>query len=206
MFLSVRPIAGTRRRRTARESVHSVLSVLTRNADFRRLFLAELIVFGADWFVMVPLLVLLNELTGKGPGAGWRWPSTPASSRCCCPTRAPSPTASTANLLMVIANLAALAAVASLFARARPGGRADRAGGDRPCWPWRKRSTPPAATAALPNLVDRQDLRDGHGRQRHRVGHHGHRRLVAGRRGQRAGSARTPASASSRSAWWPRRC
>ena len=36
------------------------------NRDFRRLFLAELVVFGADWFVMVPLLVLLPELTGSG--------------------------------------------------------------------------------------------------------------------------------------------
>jgi MFS family permease len=42
------------------------VSVLTRNRDFRRLFAAELVVFGADWFVMVPLLVLLPELTGSG--------------------------------------------------------------------------------------------------------------------------------------------
>ncbi|MGW0431172.1 MFS transporter [Micromonospora sp. NPDC003197] len=44
----------------------SSLSVLTRNRDFRNLFCAELVVFGADWFVMVPLLVLLPELTGSG--------------------------------------------------------------------------------------------------------------------------------------------
>lgn len=44
----------------------SPLSVLTRNRDFRHLFAAELVVFGADWFVMVPLLVLLPELTGSG--------------------------------------------------------------------------------------------------------------------------------------------
>ncbi|HEX5540227.1 MAG TPA: MFS transporter [Micromonospora sp.] len=44
----------------------SPLSVLTRNRDFRRLFAAQLVVFGADWFVMVPLLVLLPELTGTG--------------------------------------------------------------------------------------------------------------------------------------------
>ena len=41
-------------------------SVLPRNRDFRRLFVAELVMFGADWFVMVPLLVLLNRLTGNG--------------------------------------------------------------------------------------------------------------------------------------------
>ncbi|MGI5523566.1 MFS transporter [Micromonospora sp. CA-259024] len=44
----------------------STLSVLTGNRSFRNLFLAELVVFGADWFVMVPLLVLLPHLTGSG--------------------------------------------------------------------------------------------------------------------------------------------
>ncbi|KXK63131.1 MFS transporter [Micromonospora rosaria] len=44
----------------------STLAVLTRNRSFRNLFLAELVVFGADWFVMVPLLVLLPALTGSG--------------------------------------------------------------------------------------------------------------------------------------------
>ncbi|MDM4720540.1 MFS transporter [Micromonospora sp. WMMA1363] len=44
----------------------SILSVLRRNGNFRNLFLAELVVFGADWFVMVPLLVLLPSLTGSG--------------------------------------------------------------------------------------------------------------------------------------------
>ncbi len=42
------------------------LSILRHNRDFRRLFLAELVVFGADWFVMIPLLVLLNRITGSG--------------------------------------------------------------------------------------------------------------------------------------------
>ncbi|MEV0395374.1 MFS transporter [Polymorphospora rubra] len=44
----------------------SPLSLLTGNRDFRNLFAAQLVVFGADWFVMVPLLVLLPELTGSG--------------------------------------------------------------------------------------------------------------------------------------------
>jgi MFS family permease len=46
--------------------VSPTLSVLVRNRNFRNLFLAELVVFGADWFVMVPLLVLLPKLTGSG--------------------------------------------------------------------------------------------------------------------------------------------
>ncbi|MFJ6152576.1 MFS transporter [Micromonospora profundi] len=44
----------------------STFSVITGNRSFRNLFLAELVVFGADWFVMVPLLVLLPHLTGSG--------------------------------------------------------------------------------------------------------------------------------------------
>ena len=49
----------------------STFSVLTRNRDFRNLFLAELVVFGGDWFVLVPLLNLLPELTGSALwGAG----------------------------------------------------------------------------------------------------------------------------------------
>jgi MFS family permease len=46
--------------------VATTRSVLTGNRDFRRLFLSQLVVFGSDWFVMVPLLVLLPELTGSG--------------------------------------------------------------------------------------------------------------------------------------------
>ncbi|WP_341717385.1 MFS transporter [Micromonospora sp. FIMYZ51] len=44
----------------------STRSVLTGNRNFRNLFLAQLVMFGADWFVMVPLLVLLPKLTGSG--------------------------------------------------------------------------------------------------------------------------------------------
>jgi len=46
--------------------VAGIGSLLTRNPDFRRLFAAELVVFGADWFVMVPLLDLLRRVTGLG--------------------------------------------------------------------------------------------------------------------------------------------
>lgn len=42
------------------------LSILVRNRDFRRLFSADLIGLGADWFVQIPLLSLLLQLTGSG--------------------------------------------------------------------------------------------------------------------------------------------
>ncbi len=46
------------------------LSLIRRNADFRRLFIAQLVVFGGDWFVIIPLLALLAKLTGGGVWGG----------------------------------------------------------------------------------------------------------------------------------------
>ncbi len=42
------------------------LDLLRREQDFRRLYLAQLAALGGDWFAIVPLLVLLPELTGTG--------------------------------------------------------------------------------------------------------------------------------------------
>jgi hypothetical protein len=36
------------------------LSVLTRNRDFRYLFLAQLVVYGGDWFALIPLMSVLQ--------------------------------------------------------------------------------------------------------------------------------------------------
>jgi predicted MFS family arabinose efflux permease len=42
------------------------LDLLRREKDFRRTYLAQLIALGGDWFAIIPLLVLLPELTGTG--------------------------------------------------------------------------------------------------------------------------------------------
>jgi MFS family permease len=42
------------------------LDLLRREQDFRRAYVAQLIALGADWFAVIPLLVLLPELTGSG--------------------------------------------------------------------------------------------------------------------------------------------
>ena len=42
------------------------LDLLRREKDFRRAYVAQLIALGGDWFAIVPLLVLLPELTGTG--------------------------------------------------------------------------------------------------------------------------------------------
>ena len=42
------------------------LDLLRREQDFRRAYLAQLIALGGDWFAIIPLLVLLPALTGSG--------------------------------------------------------------------------------------------------------------------------------------------
>lgn len=44
------------------------VALLRREADFRRVYLSQLISLGGDWFAMIPLLTLLERLTG---GALW---------------------------------------------------------------------------------------------------------------------------------------
>ena len=47
------------------------LDLLRRERDFRRTYLAQLVALGGDWFAIIPLLVLLPQLTGTGLwGAG----------------------------------------------------------------------------------------------------------------------------------------
>ncbi|MGH2591635.1 MAG: MFS transporter, partial [Actinomycetota bacterium] len=41
------------------------LSLLRRNGDFRRLYLASLISLGGDWFLLVALFGLALEVTGS---------------------------------------------------------------------------------------------------------------------------------------------
>ena len=42
------------------------LDLLRREKDFRRTYLGQLVALGGDWFAIIPLLVLLPELTGTG--------------------------------------------------------------------------------------------------------------------------------------------
>ena len=42
------------------------LDLLRREQDFRRTYVAQLIALGGDWFAVIPLLVLLPQLTGTG--------------------------------------------------------------------------------------------------------------------------------------------
>jgi MFS family permease len=51
--------------RTAPSGARASLELLRRNADFRRLYVAQLISFGGDWFMTVALFGLVHMLTGS---------------------------------------------------------------------------------------------------------------------------------------------
>jgi len=137
--------------------VAPVLSVLTRNRDFRYLFLAELVIFGGDWFALIPLVTLLQQLTGSGlPGALALTADTTVIALA-LPFAGTVADRVDRRKILIIANLAAIAAISLLFAVRSPGvawlgpvaiGLAAAA----------KAFYTPAASAALPNVVDPADL------------------------------------------------
>lgn len=137
--------------------VSSPLSVLTGNRDFRRLFGAELVVFGADWFVMVPLLVLLPELTGSGVWGALVLAVDTGILALLLPYAGTVADRFDRRKIMVGSNLAALAAVLLLLAvrSAATAGLALLAIGAMAV---AKAFYSPAAQAALPNVVDPADL------------------------------------------------
>jgi MFS family permease len=137
--------------------VASPLSVLTRNRDFRNLFAAELVVFGADWFVMVPLLVLLPELTGSGTWGGLVLAVDTGLIALLLPVTGTVADRVDRKKLLIVSNVAALLAVMLLQAVRGPGaaGLALAAIGALAV---AKAFYSPAAQAALPNVVDAGDL------------------------------------------------
>lgn len=135
----------------------SVFRVLTSNRDFRRLFLAELIVFGADWFVMVPLLLLLNEKTGQGLWGGLALAAETGTVALLLPYAGTIADRFDRKRILITSNLSALIAVVGLFlvhgSWAGPIALVSVA-----ALSGAKAFYTPAANAAMPNLVDRSDL------------------------------------------------
>ncbi|HKD98829.1 MAG TPA: MFS transporter [Micromonosporaceae bacterium] len=133
------------------------LSVLRGNRDFRRMFLAELVVFGGDWFVMVPLLVLLTKLTGGGLLGGLALAADTGIQALLLPYAGVVADRVDRRRIMIIANCAAFAAVLLLLLVRTPG----------TAWlgpvavgavAVAKAFYSPAATAALPNIVEPDEL------------------------------------------------
>jgi MFS family permease len=137
--------------------VPSVRSVLTRNRDFRRLFFAELVVFGGDWFAVIPLMALLLDLTGRGLWGSLALAADTGMLALLLPYAGTVADRIDRRKILIAASLVALLAVGLLLAVREPGvawlgpvaiGVLGAA----------KAFYTPAALAALPNLVPREDL------------------------------------------------
>ncbi|SBT64662.1 Predicted arabinose efflux permease, MFS family [Micromonospora sediminicola] len=136
------------------------LSVLVRNRDFRNLFLAELVVFGADWFVMVPLLVLLPQLTGSGVWGALVLAVDTGATALLLPYAGTVADRFDRRKVMMVANLAALAGILLLLG-VRDAGTAWLALVSIAIVAVAKAFYSPAAQAALPNVLDPADLAAG---------------------------------------------
>jgi len=137
--------------------VDSPLSVLRRHRDFRGLFFAELVVFGADWLVIVPLLVLLPELTGSGLYGGLVLAADTGTIALLLPYAGTLADRLDRKRILMVTNLAAVVGVLLLLAVRTPG----------TAWlavvavgavAISKAFYTPAASAAMPNLVPPDDL------------------------------------------------
>jgi MFS family permease len=137
--------------------VPSVISVLTRHRDFRRLFFAELVVFGGDWFAVIPLMALLLDLTGRGVWGSVALAADTALLAVLLPYAGTVADRVDRRKILIMASTTALLAVALLLAVRSPavawlGPLAIGVLGAA------KAFYSPAALAALPNLVPQEDL------------------------------------------------
>ncbi|GGK99374.1 MFS transporter [Mangrovihabitans endophyticus] len=131
--------------------------VLLHNRDFRRLFAAELVVFGSDWFVMVPLLVLLPELTGSGVWGALVLAVDTGLNALMLPYSGILADRLDRRKILISANLLALAAALLLFV-VRSAATVPLALVAVGVMALAKAFYSPAASAALPNVVDPADL------------------------------------------------
>lgn len=133
------------------------MSVLTRHRDFRRLFFAELVVFGGDWFAVIPLMELLLDLTGRGFWGSVSLAADTALLAILLPYAGTVADRVDRRKILVTASTTALLAVVLLL------------GVRSPAVAWlgplaigvlgaAKAFYSPAALAALPNLVPEEDL------------------------------------------------
>jgi MFS family permease len=137
--------------------VSTPFAVVVRNRDFRRLFMSQLVVFGGDWFVMVPLLVLLPKLTGNGLLAGITFATDTGIQALLLPYAGVFSDRFDRRKVMITANLAALLSVIPLLF-IHSAGTAWLAPVAIGAMAVAKAFYSPASSAALPNVVDREDL------------------------------------------------
>lgn len=137
--------------------VPAPLSVLTRNRDFRNLFLAELVVFGGDWFAMIPLITLLQNLTGSGLPGALALAADTAVGAVMLPYAGTLADRLDRKKIMISANIATVVAISLLFA-VRSASMAWLGPVAIGLAAAAKSFYGPSASAALPNVVGSEDL------------------------------------------------
>ncbi|MQA25892.1 MAG: MFS transporter [Micromonosporaceae bacterium] len=133
------------------------LSLVRRNPDFRRLLIAQLVVFGGDWFLMIPLLALLSALTGGGAWGGIVLAVDTSVIAVLLPYAGTLADRLDRRMLLIGGNVASVGA-ALLLLFVRSAATAWLALAAIVAIAAAKALYYPAAQAALPNLVDREDL------------------------------------------------
>ncbi len=131
--------------------------VFARNRDFRWLFVAELVIFGGDWFVLVPLLGLLNKLTGGGLAGSLALAVDTGLGALLLPYTGTVADRVNRRTIVVVANLSAVLGIALLFI-VHTGRTAWLALAAVGTVALAKAFAAPAVSAAIPNLVEPADL------------------------------------------------
>jgi MFS family permease len=136
--------------------VRPYLSLFRRNRDFRRVYLASLVSLGGDWFALIPLLTVLARETGGGLWGGLVLAADTALFALASPYAGVVADRLDRRRLMVVSDLASAALVLLLLLvdAGRPWVAVVAVGGIALA----KAFAAPASSAALPNLVDPDDL------------------------------------------------
>jgi predicted MFS family arabinose efflux permease len=137
--------------------VQPYLDLLRRERDFRRAYGAQLIALGADWFAVIPLLVLLPGLTGSGLWGALVLAADTLAFALVVPYAGTVVDRLDRRTVIVVANLCG-AAAALLLLLVRSEGTAWVALVGIALMAAAKSFAQPAHAAAVPNLVDRDDL------------------------------------------------
>ena len=137
--------------------MRAYLDLLRRERDFRRVYLAQLIALGGDWFALIPLLILLPQLTGTGVYGALVLATDTLLFALIAPYAGTVVDRVDRRRVIVVANtVAGLAALLLVAVRT-----------EATAWvalvaigvvASAKAFSQPAGTAALPNLVDAKDL------------------------------------------------
>jgi MFS family permease len=137
--------------------VRASVSLLRRNREFRRLYLASMISLGGDWFLLVALFGLVLDLTGSAVAVALLLAVQDLTYFFCSPAAGVLADRLDRRRLMVVADLArAVLCLGFLFVRSDS--TVWVAYALLACMATFSAGFEPASAAALPNLVEDEDL------------------------------------------------